>query len=159
MAVKNLSLILIVLLPAYSALGHAESVYRLKDESGATVYSDRPDLQGTTNAGTVELNPGPSAEEQQAAEQKVERMEKKSEEMRQSRMEKEQQRNAEQDKNAAAVEEMGASGVRTVDGRRLRDPKARIPVESPDGGEHPIYEPGTGRPVHIAPRPRARAVR
>jgi len=159
MTVKNVSLILIVLLLAYAAMGHAESVYKLKDESGATVYSDRPDLQGTTNAGTVKLTPGPSVEEQQAAEQKVERMETKSEEMRQSRMEKEQQRNAEQGKNTAAVEETEASGVGVVDTRRLRDPKTRIPVESPDGGEHPIYEPGKGRPVHIAPRPRAGAGR
>jgi len=157
--VKNNSLILIVVLLAYTAVGHSESVYKLKDESGATVYSDRPDLQGTTNAGTVKLTPGPSAEEQQAAEQKVQRMNSKSEEMRQSRMDKEQQRNAEQDKNTAAVEEMEASGVGTVDDRRLRDPKTRIPVESPDGLGHPIYEPGKGRPVHIAPRPRARVGR
>lgn len=64
---KNSSLILIAALFALTATGHTESVYKLKDESGGTVYSDRPELQGTTNVDTVKLAPGPSAEEQQAA--------------------------------------------------------------------------------------------
>jgi TolA-binding protein len=157
--VKNSSLILITALFALTATGHTESVYKLKDESGGTVYSDRPELQGTTNVDTVKLAPGPSAEEQQAAKQKVQRMEKSSEEMRQSRINNEQQRKLEQNKETATVEKIESSGVCVDDDYRRRDPKARIPMESPDGEEHPVYEPGKERPVHIAPRPRPRAGR
>lgn len=156
---KMFSLISIIALSAFTTTGQTESVYKLKDESGTTVYSDRPDLRGTTNTGTVELAPGPSAEQQRAAEQKVQRMETESEQMRQSRIDKEQQRNAEQDKGSSVVEDTEAIGVGTADDNRLRDPKTRIPVESRDGGEHPIYEPGKAPPVHVAPRPRPRAGR
>ena len=156
---KVFSLILIFALWAFASTGHTESVYKLKDESGATVYSDRPDLKGTTNTGSVELAPGPSVEEQQAAKQKVRQMETKAEQMRQSRMDEEQQRKAERDEASSAVEETEAIGVGTADDRRLRDPKTRIPVESRDGGEHPIYEPGKAPPVHVVPRPRPGAGR
>ena len=156
---KNSALILITALFALAATGHTESVYKLKDESGGTVYSDRPDLQGTSNVGTVKLAPGPSAEQQEAAKQKVQQMEQSSEEMRQSRIDNEQQRKLEQKKDTAAVEEIESSGVGVDDDYRRRDPKARIPMESPDGGEHPIYEPNKGRPVHIAPRPMPRVGR
>ena len=157
--VKVFSLISIFALLALASTGHTESVYKLKDESGATVYSDRPDLKGTTNTGTVELAPGPSVEEQQAAKQKARQMETKAEQMRQSRMDEERQRKAEQDKGSSVVEETEAVGVGTADDRRLRDPKTRIPVESRDGEEHPIYEPGKAPPVHITPIPRPRPSR
>ena len=152
---KNIVLVSNLAMLVFVTTGHAETVYKLKDESGATVYSDRPNLQGTTNAGTVDLPPGPSAEEQQAAVQRVRHMQSKSEEMRQIREDKEQERNAEQDKTTPVVQ-IEASGSSTVDDRRL-DPKTRIPVETPGGGEHPIYEPGKGPPVHVAPRPRPRS--
>ena len=156
---RYIPLVLFISLAIYIAAGHADSVYKLKDASGATVYSDRPDLKGTTDARTVNLDPGPSDEAQQAARQNVQRMQTQSEELRQSRMGRERQRGTEQDKNPASVEEMEATGVGTVEHRRPRDPKTRIPVESPGDGEHPIYEPREGRPVHIAPRPRPRAGR
>ena len=151
---KSTSLFLIAALFALVSTGHTESVYKFKDASGATVYSDRPELEGTTKIGTVKLDPGPSDEEQQAAQQKVQRMKESSEEMRQSRIDNEQQRKVEQNKSTTVVEEIESSGVDVVDGYLRRDPKARIPVESPDGEEHPVYEPREGRPVHIAPRPR-----
>jgi len=151
-------LISIAALLAFTAASQAESVYKLKDSSGATVYSDRPNLPGTTKEGTVKVGPGPSAEQQQAAEQNVQQMENKSDEMRRSRMEREQKSARGQDRNTTAVDEIDATGVGVVDGRR-RDPKARIPVESRDGGEHAIYEPGKGPPVHIAPHPSPRAGR
>ena len=154
---KNPRLILLSALVAFTATAHSESVYKLKDESGNTVYSDRPSLEGTTNLGTVELAPGPSDEERRAAREQAERMKMNSEKMRQSRIEAEQQR--QKDQRPATVEEIESSGGDVVDGYRRRDPKARIPIESPDGGEHPIYEPGKGRPVPIAPRPRPRVAR
>ncbi len=156
---RYIPLVLFISLATHTSAGHADSVYKLKDASGATVYSDRPDLKGTTNAGTVNLDPGPSDEAQQAARQNVQRMQTQSEELRQSRMGRERQRGTEQDRSPASVEEMESTGVGTVEHRRLRDPKTRIPVESPGDGEHPIYEPREGRPVHIAPRPRPRAGR
>lgn len=137
--------------------GHTESVYKLKDSTGATVYSDRPNLPGTKNDGTVKLAPGPSIEQQQAAEQKVQQMQTKSDEMKANRLDRERTRSETQEKTAVTVEEIESSGVDVVDRRRWRDPKARVPMESPDGGEHPIYEPREGRPVHAAPHPRARA--
>lgn len=144
----------IVALLVCSAPGHAESVYKLKDSSGATVYSDRPNLPGTTQEGTVDVPPGPSAEQQQAARQNVRQMESKSDELRQSRLERAQQGQQAQDRNTAADEIIESSGVGVVDGRRRRDPKTRIPLESPDGGEHPIYTPRNERPVPVVPRPR-----
>lgn len=156
---KSSSLIFMFAFLLPTATGHTETVYKLKDSSGATVYSDRPELQGTTNAGTVKLAPGPSSEEQKAAKQKVQKMEAKSEEMRRSRLDKEQQREEAQVKSNAVVEERESSGVGVVDDHLRRDPKARIPVESPGGGEHPIYEPREGRHVPITPRPSPRAGR
>jgi TolA-binding protein len=144
---KYVSLALAVTLLGLTATGHAESIYKLQDESGATVYSDRPNLQGTTKSGTVEITPGPSAEEQQAAQQRVQQMEAKSDEMRQSRM-----NNTEQKRNDTTIEEIESSGVGVVDDHRRPDPKARIPVETPNDGEHPIYSPGKERPA-VAPNP------
>ena len=155
MTLKSIPLVLFVSLAAYTVTGHTDTVYKLKDESGATVYSDRPNLQGTTNAEAVRLDPGPSVQEQQAAQQNLQRIQTKSEELRQSRVGREQRRDATQDRNTGPVEEMEASGVGTVDYRRRRAPKTRIPVESPGQEEHPIYQPREGRPVQIAPRPRA----
>jgi TolA-binding protein len=137
--------------------GHTESVYKLKDSTGATVYSDRPNLPGTTNDGTVKLAPGPSIEQQQSAERQVQQMETKSNEMKANRLDRERARSQTQEKTAVTAEEIESSDVGVVDRRRWRDPKARVPAESPDGGEHPIYQPREGRPVHAAPRPRAPA--
>jgi len=156
---KRLLLACFVTLLLSTAPAHAESVYKLKDSTGATVYSDRPDLPGTTHDSTVKLDPGPSAEQQQAAEQQIQQMESKSNEMRETRLDREQTRVESQENNKAAVEEIESSGIDGVDRRRWRDPKARIPMESPDGGEHPIYEPREGRPVHVTPHPGARAGR
>ena len=155
---KFQSLILLVALLALTATGHAESVYKLKDESGATVYSDRPDLKGTTQAGTVKLAPGPSAEDQQAAEQRVQRMQSESDAMQETRLNKEKQRDQAPEAGTAEVGELESSGVDAIDQRR-HDPKERIPLESRDGGEHRIYQPNKGRPVHIAPRPSPRVGR
>jgi TolA-binding protein len=152
---RLLSLISLAALLAFATPAQTESVYKLKDASGATVYSDKPDLPGTTSDGKVKLAPGPSAEQQQEAEQKVQQMERHSDEMRQSRLDKEQQRNEDQNRDRTAVKEVESSGVGVVDQRR-RDPKARIPLESRDGGEHPIYELGKGPPVRPVPLPAAR---
>jgi len=152
-------LLMTVTLLLTTAPAYTQSVYKLKDSTGATVYSDRPDLPGTTNDGTVNLTPGPSVEQQQAAEQHVQQMETKSNEMRENRLDRERTRGETQEKSAVTVEEIESSGVGVVDRRRWRDPKARIPNESPDGGEHPIYEPREGRPVHATPHAGARAGR
>ena len=141
---------------ASSTAGHAQSVYKLEDASGATVYSDRPNLPGTTKQGTVNLTPGPSEEQQQAARQNVQQMENKSEEMRESRLNRERKNNQGQARDNAGVGVIESSTVDSVYGRRRLDPKTRIPVESPDGGEHPVYTPIDERPVHVAPHPRPR---
>ena len=135
-----------------AATGQAESVYKLKDASGATVYSDRPNLPGTTQAGTVELAPGPSAEQQQAADERMRQMGSDADRLRQSRLDREHERQTETTRSSGTVEEVESSAVGLADRRRWRDPKRRIPVESPQGGEHPIYEPGRGPPVHAIPR-------
>lgn len=158
MEVKTLLMILLFVLSASITTGHAETVYKLKDDSGATVYSDRQDLQGTTEAATVKLAPGPSAEDQQAAEQRVQSMRKESDTMQKARLDKEKHRNKTQEMSNTDVREIESSGVGVID-QRPRDPKERIPSESRDGGEHPIYEPNKERPVHIAPRPRPRVGR
>ena len=144
---------------AWGAAAQAESVYKLKDASGATVYSDRPNLPGTTNAGTVELAPGPSVEEQQAADRKVKQMGTEADRLRQSRMGRERDRNDEPNRNAETVDDIESSGVGVVERHPRLDPKRRIPNESPDGGEHPVYEPGNGRPVQVTPHPSPRAGR
>ena len=97
------------------------------------MYSDRPELEGTTNMGTVKLDPGPSDVEQQAAQQKVQRMKESSDDMRQFRIDNEQQRKVEENRSTTAVEEIESSGADVVEGYRRHDLKARIPVESPDG--------------------------
>jgi len=152
--VKFLSLTLLIALLTLTATGQTETVYKLKDESGATVYSDRQNLQGTTEAGTIQLAPEPSAEDRQAAEQRAQSMQRKSDEMQETRLSKEKQRNEEREQGTSGLEEIESSGVEVVDPRR-RDPKARIPLESRDGGEHPVYQPNK-RPIHIAPRPTPR---
>jgi hypothetical protein len=142
--------IILLSLSAFSITAHSDTVYKLKDESGATVYSDRPALQGTTNAGTVDLPSGPSESDQQAAQQRVKGMQQKSDAMEKSRVEKENERKQEARNETAIVSETATTGW-NADNRPI-DPKTRIPLESPGGGEHPVYQPREGQPVHNAPR-------
>lgn len=154
---KSLSLSLMFALLALSATGHAESVYKLKDAAGETVYSDRPNLPGATDVDKVELPPGPTAEEQQAAKARVQQMGLESDEMQQSRMEKEKQRAIEAAKDTTDVGEIESVGQDVDDDRRRDNLKARIPTESPTGGEHPVYQ--SKPPVHAMPRPSPGAIR
>jgi len=141
---------------ALSATGHAESVYKLKDAAGETVYSDRPDLPGTTDLGKVELPPGPTAQEQQAAKERLQQMEQESDKMQQSRIEKEKQRAIEATKETKDVGEIESVGQDVDYDRRRDNLKARIPTESPTGGEHPVYQ--SRPPVHTMPRPSRGAI-
>ena len=154
---KSLSLGLMFALFALCTAGHAESVYKLKDAAGETVYSDRPDLPGTTDLGKVELPPGPTAAEQQAAKERLQHMEQESDEMQQSRMEKEKQRAIEATKETKDVGNIESVGQDVDYDRRRDNLKVRIPTESPTGGEHPVYQ--SRPPAHAMPRPSPGAIR
>jgi len=57
------------LVPAWTALGDSGPLYRWTDEAGVTVYSRRP--PAGTGATRLTLEPGPSAEESQRAEERI----------------------------------------------------------------------------------------
>lgn len=131
-------------------IASAETVYKYDGPDGTT-YSDRPQPDATSPAETVQLPTGPSAEEQRAAEQRVQRMQDASAEMEESRLATQQAREQQEAVNASTAAEPQAAGSTTTG--YPRDPKTRIPIESPDGGEHPIYTPGQ-RPGDLPSVPR-----
>lgn len=138
-----------------AAFAFAEPIYKHIDETGATVYSDRPAVPANTEATKIQLPPGPSQEEQQSAVQRMEDMQQQSESMRSERLAKEQERS--QAQNAENEKDSQTSSWTSTSDPRRRDPKQLIPTESPTGGEHRIYTPGQGSPpVHGIPRPTPR---
>jgi hypothetical protein len=123
--------------------GHAETVYKYQNPDGTMSYSDRPEQDVTSTVEKVQLPAGPSDAEQRAANERLEQMQQSSAAMEQSRLANEEalkRQNAVEDAIDPGGEAVGSS---TVVDRRF-DPKRRIPVESPSGGEHPIYSPGIG---------------
>jgi hypothetical protein len=121
---------------------HAESVYKYDGADGATTYSDRPEAGVAAEVEKVQLPAGPSQADQRAAEQRVQQMQESSAEMEQSRLANQEARERQKTIEGSTASEEPVGGWSTVDPRR--DPKARIPLESPTGGEHPIYQPGIG---------------
>ena len=122
---------------------HAETVYKYENPDGTTSYSDRPEQGVTSTVEKVQLPPGPSDAEQRAANQRLERMEQSSAAMEQSRRANEEARKRQNALEDAIDPDAEAGGGSSTVDRRL-DPKRRIPIESPTGGEHPIYSPGIG---------------
>lgn len=151
----KLTAVLLALSAIWGA-AHAETVYKYDGPDGTT-YSDRPEQDAASPAEKVQLPAGPSEAEQRAAKQRVQQMQETSAEMEESRRASQQARERQQAEKAPDATEGQIGGSTTVDHRR--DPKTRIPVESPDGGEHPIYDsnkrpgsnPGVPRPPVARP--------
>lgn len=138
----KLTATLLVLCAALGAT-HADTVYKYDGPEGTT-YSDRPEPDAATPGEKVQLPAGPSEAEQRAAKQRVQEMQETSAEMEESRRAAQQARERQEAQKPPDTTEEPVGGSSTVLPRR--DPKTRIPIESPDGGEHPIYDPNK-RPV------------
>jgi hypothetical protein len=147
----------LIAMAAAAVASASDTAYKYQDESGATVYSDQP---GADGAEKVRIESAPSADARAEAEQRVRRMEETSQELESARK-AQQARRAEQEaerREPSPISAEPADDPVTVTGGIRRDPKRRIPVESPSGGEHPIYQPrpGFNRPPSnpaLPPRP------
>jgi len=130
---------------------HADTIRKFEDESGTTVYSDRQQLPGAKEVGTVKLPPGPSEAEQAAAKERVNRTRNTADEMEKSRLSAHKESTAKNNSPMSEMDQLEA-GSTNLDNNRS-DPKQRIPVEMPAGGEHKIYQPIQGKSVHATPLP------
>jgi len=145
---KHSLIALIALLTGTSLAAYADTVREFRDdESGDVSFSDQQQLQGATEVGTVKLDPGPTEAEQQAAQQRADRTKSAADEMEQSRLSAQQQR--QQESTAAEVDPIvTGGGTDYYDDRRELD--RHLPIESRDGGDHIIYQPGKTHPAHRA---------
>lgn len=138
----------ILLLALPFAQGVAEQpVYKSIDESGQVIYSTAPP-ETAVESRPVEIPPGPTEEQKRAAESLAEKTKRKAESLERERaVEKEREKvTPSPPPIEEPVEARGPVEIVRVPAR----PHKRRPIESPDGGDHPVYDPGK-RP--IKPRP------
>lgn len=131
-----------------------QQVFKSVDESGHVTYSSTPP-QDAVKAKPVEIEPGPPAEEVNAAQQRAEEMKQEARAI--DRVQKPVQAgetdSSESPDELERIERVGDTGY-----DRRPDPLTRVPIESPGDADHPIYTPVEGtKPPAIRPRPRPRA--
>ena len=119
-------------------------------------YSSSPP-QNAVKAKPVDIAPGPSAEEVNAAEQRAEQMQQETQAIDSSRKAA-QPSNAGSTGSPDVVTTSETSGNTYYNNDRRPNPLTRVPIESSSGGDHKIYSPnkGIGGPPSAQPHPISR---
>jgi hypothetical protein len=118
---------------------HAETVYKYAGADGTPTYSDRAGPDSATSVEKIEVPAGPSEAEQRAAARTVQQIQETSAELERARLASKaarEQKKAQEE--PALTEKEPAAGSSTAYPGRY---PTHIPIRSPDGGDHPIYNP------------------
>lgn len=131
----------------------AQQVFKSVDESGRVTYSPSPP-QDAVKANPVEIEPGPSTEQVNAAQQRAEQMKQQARAI--DRMRKPTEPGEADPSGSPEAVDSSDDGLGETGYNRRPVPLARVPIESPSEGDHPIYgtpEERSNRPVVTRPEP------